>query len=265
MTLMSVVIPTRNRCNMLVRAIDSVLSQSYTDWEIIIVDDASSDDTKQITGKFNNPKIRYIYISEKKGGAAARNIGINNSNGEFVAFLDDDDEWFPEKLAKQYEVFCKSPGIALCYTGKIIIRENKTFSGLSKKYSYKRPLSDDHYRAIMSDNFIGITSSVMIKKNVLLELNGFDENLPCYQDYELFIRILKNHKAEGIDEPLVHYHLSEQAHVSLTRSNVVKAEKYLAEKYRDNPYYPLLKKGLRLINLKKMAKSFRYAREVFSK
>jgi glycosyltransferase involved in cell wall biosynthesis len=265
MTLISVVIPTRNRSERLERAINSVFAQTFKNWEIIIVDDNSIDDTKSLVEKLNNNKISYINLPKQKGGAAARNIGINKSAGEYIAFLDDDDEWLPEKLAKQYNMFLKSPEIALCYTGRTIIRENKYYLGFSKKYSYKHSNSGDQYRSIMSDNFIGVTSSVMIKKEVLLELNGFDENLPCYQDYELFIRILKKWKASGIDEPLVLYHLSEPSHVSFTRLNVVKAEAYLAEKYKDDLFYPLLKRGLKLINLKKMLKSFHYAKEVLSR
>lgn len=98
-----------------------------------------------------------------------------------------------------------------------------------------------------------------------MEINGFDESLPCYQDYELYIRILMKWKSSGIDEPLVRYHLTKSGHVSFSRRNVIKAEKLLEKKYKDNPYYPLLKRSLKLIHFKKMIKSFHYARMVFNK
>lgn len=164
MSLVSVVIPTRNRAELLERAIKSVLLQTYNNWEIIIVDDNSTDDTKLVVEKFNDDKIRYITLIGKTGGAAARNVGINNANGEYVAFLDDDDEWLPEKLKKQFDLFSASPEAVLCYTGRTIVKESKLYLGLSKKYSFKHPVSDDQFRSIMNDNYIGITSSVMIKK-----------------------------------------------------------------------------------------------------
>ena len=115
----------------------------------------------------------------------------------------------------------------------------------------------------MSDNFIGITSSVMIPSSVLKEVDGFDINLPCLQDYDLFIRILKHWKAIGIDEPLVRYNLGEsKEHVSFTRENIDNASQYLLEKYKNEKEFILLKKAIRNINLKKMVKSFSYTKEV---
>ena len=260
MPLVSVIIPTRNRSSLLERALKSVTAQTYKDWEIIIIDDASSDGTENAVSVFQNGIIRYIRLSERKGGAVARNTGIKEAKGEFIAFLDDDDEWLPEKLEKQMNVILRDNSIALCYTGRQIKKEGNNFFGFSKKYSFHLPASDDHFKSIMTDNFVGPSSSVLIKKEVLDSAGGFDENLPCYQDYELFIRILRNGKAYGINEGLVNYYIGREEHVSLARENVIKAEGYLTKKYSNELYFPLLKKALKRINRMKMLKSYRYIR-----
>jgi glycosyltransferase involved in cell wall biosynthesis len=259
----SIIIPTRNRLTLLERAIRSVLNQTFSDWEIIIIDDASSDDTRNFFAKNPEPNAHYFRLDKKSGGAFARNFGIEKAKAKYIAFLDDDDEWLPEKLEKQIECCEKNPGIGICYTGRVIINNKKFFFGLNKKYSFKYPDSGNHFRSIMSDNFIGITSSVMIPSTVLRNVNGFDVNLPCLQDYDLFIRILKDRKAIGLNEPLIRYHLGEsKGHVSFTKENIDFASKYLLEKYKDEEYIAELKKAIRNINLKKMVKSFGYTIEV---
>src|SRR5438045_3662637 len=99
--LVSVVIPTRNRASMLPAAIDSVLSQSMSDLELIVVDDQSVDETEAIVGRYADNRIRYFKLSSRKGGSAARNAGIRAARAAYIAFLDDDDEWLPEKLDRQ--------------------------------------------------------------------------------------------------------------------------------------------------------------------
>lgn len=263
MPIVSVIIPTKNRRALLERAIESVAKQTFTDWEIIVVDDASSDDTRQFMEESKLNRMIYIRSESGQGGAVSRNIGIKNASGELIAFLDDDDEWLPEKLSMQVKCFKDNPGLGICYTGRASVVKGKRITGLSKKYSFKLPEAADHFKAIMTDNFIGITSSVMIPKNILIDLNGFDENLACYQDYDLFIRILKNRKAAGIDEPLVKYYLENDVqHVSFTSENINSASEYILEKFKKEEYYPLLVKALRNIKLKKMIKSFDYAKEV---
>jgi glycosyltransferase involved in cell wall biosynthesis len=260
--LISVVIPTRNRHVLLKRAVKSVLEQTLGDLEILIVDDASTDQTHSIVKRNNDERIKYFLLKNKSGGSKARNTGIENSQGKYIAFLDDDDEWLPEKLKKQMEYFYKTNDIGICYTGRQTMKKGK-IGGLSKRYSFRYPPYEDHFRSIMSDNFVGITSSVVIPKTILVETGGFDENLPCLQDYDLFIRILKKWKAAGINEPLVRYYLgSETRHLSFTRKNVEYASKYLIDKYKNEEFIHLLKKAIGKINRKKMLKSFEYAKEV---
>ena len=101
----SVIIPTYNRAKLIKRSILSVLNQTYQNFEIIVVDDGSADDTKSVVESFNNPKIRYIRHDINKGQSAARNTGIKNAKGKYIAFQDSDDEWLPEKLEKQMSCF----------------------------------------------------------------------------------------------------------------------------------------------------------------
>ena len=115
----SVIIPTYNRARMVDRAIQSVLSQTYQDFEIIVVDDASTDNTQEVVKEcmFRDKRVRYIKHEKNKGGSAARNTGIKNEHGEYVGFLDSDDEWLPTKLEKQIELFrkrCNSVGAVYC-------------------------------------------------------------------------------------------------------------------------------------------------------
>ncbi len=259
----SVIIPTRNRLTLLKRAIKSVLAQTLNNIEIIVVDDCSTDGTENYIRNEKIDCLRYIRLEYKSGGAAARNSGIKEAKGKHIAFLDDDDEWLPDKLQKQLDCFGKNKDIGICYTGRRIIRNDDSIKGLARTYSFSHPSDEDHYRAIMKDNFVGVTSSVMIPRDILLQINGFDEKLPCYQDYELFIRILKNNKAAGINEPLVNYYIEKNVeHVSFTREKVFAGSKYLIEKYKDDPYGELLKKAIARINFKKMVKSYSFAKEV---
>lgn len=263
MPFVSIVIPTKNRVDLLLRAIKSVENQTYKDWEILIVDDCSTDKTESILSGMQSDKVHYIRLDKKSGGAVARNIGIKKSNGDLIAFLDDDDEWLPGKLQKQIDCVLRDNQIGLCYTGRKTIRKGNLIFGIGKSYSFQYPPKENQFKAIMSDNFIGITSSVMIPRNVLKEINGFDESLPCLQDYDLYIRIIKKWNAAGIDEPLVLYHLDGTIkHVSLTRKEIEFASHYIIKKYENEEHHEKLVKAIQRINIKKMLKSFAFTGEV---
>src|SRR5262245_9487013 len=117
----SVVIPTYNRAGFLKTAITSALAQTLQNFEIIVVDDASQDDTEKILRQFQDSRIRLIRHKTNQGVAAARNTGVVNSKGKFIAFLDDDDQWFPQKLEKQLRVLEKNPTVGVVYTGSFAV------------------------------------------------------------------------------------------------------------------------------------------------
>src|SRR5262245_45342203 len=118
MSRVSVIIPTHNRADFLRGALSSVLNQTYQNFEIIVVNDASTDDTAKVVAAFEDERIRFIRHDTNKGGSAARNTGILASKCDYIAFLDDDDEWLPDKLRKQMEILLASPPeVAGVYTG----------------------------------------------------------------------------------------------------------------------------------------------------
>jgi glycosyltransferase involved in cell wall biosynthesis len=202
----SVIVPTYRRARFLSQAIASVVTQSYTDFEVIIVDDASNDDTENVVSRFSDPRIRYIKHETNKGGAAARNTGIKNAIGDFIAFLDDDDEWLPEKLRRQVEVLCSSSRKCGCvYTGCVKV-ERESGRILQQKIPTQ---SGDISDSLLRKNCICSTSSVLLRRECLDKVGLFDEKLPSYQDYDMWIRISKHFDFENIPEPLFIYYLHE--------------------------------------------------------
>src|SRR5262245_35235747 len=171
----SVIIPTHNRAHFLRGAIFSVLNQTFQDFEIIIVDDASNDTTSQVVGSFDDKRLRYVRHETNKGGSAARNTGILASKSEYIAFLDDDDEWLPEKLAKQMDVLIGSPPEVGCvYTGYIWV--DRVSSRVLSQYSPTK--RGNLFHDLLASNCVGGTSSILLKRDCLRKVGLFDESLP---------------------------------------------------------------------------------------
>ena len=204
MAKVTVIIPTHNRAEFLRHAISSVLEQSFQDFEIIVVDDASSDNTAEVVTRFHDERIKFIRHVNRRGGSAARNTGIVNAKCDYIAFLDDDDEWFPEKLARQMEVLLASPpGVGCIYTGYVIVDKYNEKTNGQMIPSKKGDLSKD----LLISNCIGGTSSVLLRKECFDKIGLFDENLPSFQDYDLWIRISRKFHFDYIKEPLLKYYV----------------------------------------------------------
>jgi glycosyltransferase involved in cell wall biosynthesis len=232
----SVIIPTHNRAHFLRDAITSVLGQTFQEFEIIVVDDASNDNTSEVVASFHDQRIRLIRHETKKGGSAARNTGILASKCDYIAFLDDDDEWFPDKLAKQVNILLASPPEVGCvYTGYVMV--DRTSGGvIDHRLPTKRgDLSKD---LLMSNCVAGGTSSALLRKNCLQKVGLFDENLPRSQDYDLWIRIANVFLFEYIPEPLFKYYIHENR-ISTNVGAIGKGLELLAKKYAN---YPLARK-----------------------
>jgi glycosyltransferase involved in cell wall biosynthesis len=203
--LVSVVIPTYNTSNFLIKAIQSVINQTYKNWELIIVDDGSTDQTRQIVEEFQKKDSRIKYFFQNnKGQGAARNLGIKNASGNYIAFLDSDDEFFENKLERVISHFEKDKNIGFIYTDAIIIGD----------YLYKKrrseivtPYSGGIYIKLLFNNFI-TTSTVIVKREVLQNCGLFDESdlLRNFEDYDLWLRIAKKYKIEYIPEVLTKYY-----------------------------------------------------------
>lgn len=197
MTAISVIIPTYNRAQKLVRAISSVLFQTFTGYEIIVVDDGSNDNTLDCL----EPMQRYIkYLPHPKnlGVSVARNTGIRASMSPLIAFLDSDDYWLPEKLSVQMDFFMLHPEAVACQTEEIWIRKGIRINP-SKKH--QKP-SGDIFEPSLKLCLVS-PSAVILKRSLLDEVGFFDEDLPVCEDYDLWLRISCRHPIHLIPKALV--------------------------------------------------------------
>jgi len=220
----SVVTPTYNRKEALARAIQSVLAQSYGGWELIVVDDASQDDPEDVVKSFADPRIIYVRHSQNRGGGAARNTGIAKAQGKYVAFLDSDDEWFPEKLARDVAAFADGQ-VALVYCGKELVDPDGNL--------LLRRIPDwqgDVYRKLLAHDFIGSCSRVAVRKDVLDATGGFDESLPSGQDWDMWVRAARMGTVAGVAECLVRRHLG-HPQISGSLKRIYQGHRMVVEKH----------------------------------
>jgi glycosyltransferase involved in cell wall biosynthesis len=250
--MIAVIIPTYNRSDLLKNAIQSVLSQTYKDIEIIVVDDASTCNNQEVIENFKLPII-YHRFEMNQGGNICRNKGVELASGEYIAFLDDDDTWNKEKLERQYRLMSEN-SIDLCYTGKNIITVDEKLNELNRRYSYTTPKFNNLIKSIMQKNFIGSTSSIMLKKDKFLKVDGFDINMPALQDYEFYIRFIHNNfTVAGIDEGLVDYFIYQKKNaVSKSLKKNIQAIKQILQKNKSKKYLALLLLEFTKITLKKI-------------
>ena len=195
----TVIIPTYNRGKMVCRAIDSVLAQEYEDFEVVVVDDGSTDDSQKRLCAYQD-KIR-IHFQANRGVSAARNAGIQMARRDLIAFLDSDDVWLPKKLSIQTEFFKQHAHAMICQTEEMWIR-----NGLraNPKKRHKKP-SGMIYGPSLELCLVS-PSAVMIKKELLDIVGNFDETLPACEDYDLWLRIGCRFPVYLIDEPLIIKH-----------------------------------------------------------
>ena len=197
MAAVSVVIPVFNRARKVVRAITSVLSQTFNDVGIIVVDDGSTDETKKAVEQFGD-FVTYVAHSSNLGVSAARNMGIKKSNGPLIAFLDSDDHWLPEKLAVQAGFFDEHPEAVVCQTEELWIRNGSRVNPMKK---HLKP-SGDIFEPSLKLCLVS-PSAVMLKRCLLDKVGVFDEDLPVCEDYDLWLRISCRYPVHLIREPLV--------------------------------------------------------------
>lgn len=203
----SVVIPTCNRAGLLPAAIGSVLRQTFQDFEILVVDDCSADATPAVVERFADPRIRFLRHPARRGGGAARNTGIAHARGAYVAFLDDDDEWHPDKLERQMEVMRRGePAAGAVYCGYRIVER-----GTGREQGRMTPkTAGDLSAELMSRNPIGGTSCMLVRRECLDKAGGFDERLPSFQDRDLWIRLARETRFAYVPEPLLDYYVHEK-------------------------------------------------------
>lgn len=200
----SVVLPTYRRPEMLERALGTVVAQTYRDWELIVVDDnGAGTEAQQRTEalvRASEPAVRPTYLvhEQNRGGAAARNTGIRHARGEFVAFLDDDDAWAPEKLELQVGCFDENgPDVALVYCRAQVVDETT-----GTTHAWATDGASHTLRDLLRRNTVGSTSLVVCRREALLEIGGFDERLPAKQDVDLYVRLAQRYRFAFVDRVL---------------------------------------------------------------
>ena len=194
--LVSVIIPTFNRGYCLEESIRSVLEQSFIDFELVVVDDGSTDNTSELVRRF--PAVKLIRLEENRGVSFARNRGVVEAQGDWVGFLDSDDLWEQGKLATQVKWIERHPDLQAVYTDEIWIRNGLRVNPMNKHRKY----SGDIFRYCLPLCIVS-PSSVLLRAKVLSEVGGFDESMPVCEDYDLWLRIAKRYPFHFIEEKLI--------------------------------------------------------------
>lgn len=248
----SVVIPSFNRGYCIKPCIESVLLQSFHDFEVVVVDDGSEDDTKHQVMSIDDPRVRYIAHEANRGGAAARNTGIHASESELVAFLDSDDSWTPEKLEKQLQILNdKGDEYGFVYTwaiwknpaGEEVWRMDKTIDGLA--------VPD-----LIIENCLGTFSSVVARRSVLSRVHGLDESMGSCQDWDLFLRLNAITKVCCVQEYLVSYlqNRNDKHRISANSTSVILGHRRMLQKIERR--FPDIPKTTKIAALKRFANTF---------
>jgi hypothetical protein len=244
----SIVIPTRNRAKLLRRAVGSVLRQTYADWEALIVDDASSDDTGEVVQRICDRRVHYRRHEVKGGVSAARNTAIAHSTGQYVAFLDDDDEWFPEKLASQIECFDRlSTAVGLVYSGHEIVP-----GGIHPVPVEVGPVLRGHvFDCLLRHGFLGHTSTIVVRAECFEKAGLFDVAFRYEEDLDMWLRIARVYEVDFVGACLVRtclqadgYNRDYEAQASGREAHLDKYRDYFAQN-RDVLHARLQELGLR--------------------
>lgn len=214
----SVVIPTYQRAALVAYAIRSVLSQSYTDMEVIVVDDGSADNTRCVLSRFGRG-IRVIHQSNQ-GLSAARNAGIRASAGRYVAFLDDDDEWMPDRLKVQVPRLDSDDQIGLVSAN--VDTHDETGRFLGQWFEYHRPPPMLSVETLFLYNFIPVPT-VVVRRSVLDDVGWFDTSLKSCEDYDLWLRVVARYRVHKCDECLARYRQSATG-MSRERAHAIRSD-----------------------------------------
>lgn len=237
----SIILPTYNRCFVLWRAIQSIIAQTYPFWELIIVDDGSTDDTAKLVSQFTDPRITYIRLKKNVGPAAARNAGLKKVKNDYIAYLDSDNEWYRDYLEVMANTFRRYPDKVLAFAKK---NYRLTIEGLKKggatslrdEWTNHRKYFDN--KRLWQRKIIIDVNTLAHKKSILKKVGKWDEQLDFWEDFEFTLRVSKNF-SDGIiyiNRTLVDY----EQKLNLKEKDKVfslwqKAEKLIYQKHKDNP------------------------------
>ncbi|MFB6165571.1 MAG: glycosyltransferase family 2 protein [Haloarculaceae archaeon] len=216
MPVVSVVIPTYNRADVLSRAVESALAQTLADVEVIVVDDASTDHTDEVLASFDDDRLTTLVHDENRGGSAARNTGIDHATGEYVAFLDSDDEWRPTKLERQVSTLERRSDewvAAYCGVEFVTGSDPGPISSLARSLFSRFRVTEgaeggeELVADVLTDDLhTSAGSTLLVCADVVDDVGGFDESFPRFQDSEFLIRVLQRGKLAYVDAPLLRRH-----------------------------------------------------------
>jgi len=251
----SVVIPVYNAERFVSETIESIISQTYSSWEVVAVDDGSKDRSLEILRGFERrmpEKIRVI--SQKNSGVSmARNAGIGVSRGEYIAFLDQDDLWMPKKLEKQVPLLDSNRELGLVYSDAYIVweREGRTRTA----FSILKPFRGRVFERLILENFI-VVSTAVVRKDAVDRVGAFNHKYRISEDYDLFLRIADQFHVDFVDEPLAKYRIH-GANVTITagvpsNDETLQIMDYWLGKAQDRTLVSLLKKTKRGLHHNKM-------------
>lgn len=231
--LVSVIIPTAHRgSDIILRAISSVLSQSYPVFEVILVDDNTEPSlSSEIKIALKNvSQVQYIKNVGSHGACAARNVGISCAKGELIAFLDDDDEWLPEKIERQVEAFTQDVVLVYCNGWRV---DNRCDSPLITPYRHKKDFfTSVSFESLLENNYIGTTTQLLARKSALEQIDGFDTRFLARQDYDLCLRLTRLGRAVGIDAFLFRHYLHTGEQISKSSKASLNGYLLIFEKYQ---------------------------------
>jgi len=223
----SVIIPTYNRAKLLGRAVHSVLSQTFADFELIIVDDCSTDNTEEMIRGLTDKRIKFIRHEENRGAPAARNTGIKNARGAFIAFLDSDDEWSPQKLEKQIELFLhSSPSTGVVYAKCQVINEIR-----NEIIVWDFNLRGNLYHNFLKEPFLDFITP-LIKRECFNKIGLMDENVLAYQEWDTFLRISQYYEFDFVPEILTYYYIHRDEAISRSTLRATQGYNYIVEKHK---------------------------------
>lgn len=253
--MVTVIIPSYNRADKLLVAVNSVLAQTWKDLEVIVVDDGSSDNTKEILSTINDQRLRYVY-QDNAGACAARNRGITLAQGEYIAFHDSDDVWHTDKLQKQMEVFKNNDvDLVFCKLRKIFSDDKCILS----------PSRVDAGRLVPVKTLIGIGTQTVVAKRKVFEEFQFDTSFPRLQEFELLYRIIQKYSLYCLNEGLVDYYISDDS-ISADPTKMYRACALILEKHPEiAERYPLMGCGLADLLLKAASQMRQEKLELYKK
>ena len=205
------------------------ISETFQDFEILVVDDHSNDDTEEIVNNFRDPRIKYLRHAENRRASAARNTGIKAAQGRYITFLDSDDEWLPERLQSQIEVFQTNPhglnNLGVVTTGWYYVRDTD-----GKVYKTTIPRNWGYIQHLIFQSMVTGHLSTLIKRECFSATGLYDEMLPASQHWDMFVRLAQYYQFDVVERPLAIFHAHQESHVR-TGENTVAAYELLFKKY----------------------------------